>query len=103
MLLDVARIGRSGVVLGCASAATARLLDLELGDVWLVAIRHRGHPLLLVLFVGAAAPLRYHRLAPIALLKIVGAVGHAALGRMERPHSSVLMIAAGQGALLGGQ
>ena len=103
MLLDVARIGRSGVVLRCASAATSRLLDLELGDVWLVAICHGRHPLLLVLFVCAAAPLRYHRLAPIALLKIVSAVSHAALGRMECPHSSVLMIAAGQGALLGGQ
>ena len=77
LLLDVARIGRSGVVL--ASTATSRLLDLELGDVWLVAVGHRRHPLLLVLFVGAAR-LGYHWLAPIALLKIVGAVGHTSLG-----------------------
>ena len=106
-MFGVARVGRSWVVLGPASAATCPrgLLDLELGDVWLVAVGQWSHPLLLVLLVGAA-PLRYHRLAPIAaLLKIVGAVGHAAtLGRMERTHSSVLMvIAAGQRALLGGE
>ena len=99
----VARVGGSRVftVVLCTTSAGRWLLDLELWDIRLVAVRHLGHSLLMVLLVGIGLA---HRLAAVhttILREVIGAVGHpAAFGGVEGANAT--MITSRKRALLAG-
>ena len=114
LLIDIAAVGRPRmmmvvvvVVIVVVIIGSSGLLDLELGDVWLVAVGHGRHALLLVLLVGGApgrADQRLRAVSAAALLKIVRAVRHptAAVGRVESTHAVVGADSTRKRALLAG-
>ena len=107
LLINIAAVGRPRMIVVIIIASSAGLLDLELGDVGLVAVGHGWHALLLVLLVGGAPSCADQRLGPVgaaALLKIVRAVRHSAtaVGRVEGPHAVIGSDPSGERALLAG-